>query len=149
MHNSAKSGLFLIEMIIAICFFALAAAVCTSLFVRAYLISKETRQLNMAVLTAQSVVESFKAGGTIEGAANAFDTDATYRKNAGDGSGGFVMLYDKNWQQTQDTPYAYTVDVAIDENASPRDIVVNVNTIADDGTETLLYSLEAKTYIAP
>jgi Tfp pilus assembly protein PilV len=144
MHNSAKSGLFLIEMIIAICFFALSAAVCTSLFVRAYLISKETRQANMAVLTAQSVVESFKAAdGTAEGTANAFDTVT----NAGDGSSGFLLFYDKNWQQTQGGKNAYTVDVAINENASPRDIVVNVNTTAEDGTQTLLYHLEAKTYI--
>jgi Tfp pilus assembly protein PilV len=145
MHNSAKSGLFLIEMIIAICFFALAAAVCTSLFVRAHLVSEETRQTNMAVLTAQSVVESFKAaGGTVKGAAETFSA----HPNDDSGRGSFTLYYDKGWQQTAGDDYDYKVDVTIDESVSPRDIVVHVMDIAGDGTQTLLYSLEAKTYIS-
>lgn len=144
MNNSTKSGLFLIEMIIAIAFFAIAAAVCTNLFVRAHLISENTRQSNMAVLTAQSVVEGFKASdGTAEGVAGVIAPGA--QVTASDGS--FNLFYDEDWQQTDRENCKFVVDVSIDEGSSPRGIAINVINKAADGSENLIYSLEACKYI--
>lgn len=58
-NNSSKTGLFLMELIIAILFFSLAGAVCIQLFVRSHIISNESVELNCSVLWAQNVAETF------------------------------------------------------------------------------------------
>jgi len=58
----SKSGLFLMELIILICFFALAAVICVQLFAAAHTISRRSADIQMAVLHAQNVAEAFKAG---------------------------------------------------------------------------------------
>ena len=67
---SSKSGLFLIELIIAIVFFAVASAICTQLFVRAHLLSTRSRDMSAASAIAQNYVESLKG---LEPAAMAAD----------------------------------------------------------------------------
>lgn len=59
-RNSSKSQLFLMEFICVVMFFALCAALCIHVFVQADRISKEGRQLNEALLLAQSVAETIK-----------------------------------------------------------------------------------------
>lgn len=61
-RSSSKSGLFLLELIIAIVFFAAASAACTQLFVQAHLTSNHSRDLNMAANIAQNTAESFQSG---------------------------------------------------------------------------------------
>ncbi len=57
--QSSKSSLFLIELIIAIFFFIIAATICTRLFVKSYTISNETISINHAVLWTQNLAEIF------------------------------------------------------------------------------------------
>lgn len=57
----SKSALFLMELIIAILFFALASTVCIRLFSKAYLLSKQTVNENHAVMHAQNLAECFLA----------------------------------------------------------------------------------------
>ena len=59
-RSSSKSGLFLIELIIAIVFFAVSSAICTQLFVKAHVISTRSNDLNIAAQIAQSYAENFK-----------------------------------------------------------------------------------------
>lgn len=59
--RSHGSGLFLIEMIIAIGFFSLACAVCVQLFVKGHLMSVESNELSRSVIYAQNAAEAFKA----------------------------------------------------------------------------------------
>ncbi|MEG1773840.1 MAG: hypothetical protein RR320_03185 [Oscillospiraceae bacterium] len=59
--GSGRSGLFLMELILAIGFFALTSAVCVQIFARAHLISRESGELTHAMLWCQSAAESFKA----------------------------------------------------------------------------------------
>lgn len=61
-YQAHKSSLFLIELILAIAFFALASAVCLQLFVKSHMISQETSQLNTAVNLASSAAECFREG---------------------------------------------------------------------------------------
>ncbi|MDR1320408.1 MAG: hypothetical protein LBK56_03135 [Gracilibacteraceae bacterium] len=58
---SSKSSLFLLEMIIAILFLAVAAAVCMRLFAQAHTTGAESENLTRAVMTAQSLTENLKA----------------------------------------------------------------------------------------
>lgn len=56
-QSSGKSGLFLVELIIAIVFFAAASAVCVQLFVKAHLLSTRSQDLGTASLIAQNWAE--------------------------------------------------------------------------------------------
>ena len=58
-----RSGLFAIELLIAVGVFALCAAICIGLFVRAEVMSADSADLNRAVTEARSVAECFKAAG--------------------------------------------------------------------------------------
>ncbi|MCL2633365.1 MAG: hypothetical protein FWD34_02500 [Oscillospiraceae bacterium] len=59
----SKKNLLLIEMIIVILFFALAAAGCVTLFAQAYSDGNYSRELTSAVIQAQNIAEFFKASG--------------------------------------------------------------------------------------
>ena len=58
-----RSGLFMIELLIAVGVFTFCAAVCVGLFVRAEAMSRESEALNRAAAEARSVVECWKAAG--------------------------------------------------------------------------------------
>lgn len=62
-YTSHKSSLFLIELIIAIAFFALAGGICLQLFVKSHLLSREASQLSDAVNLASSAAEIFRQCG--------------------------------------------------------------------------------------
>ncbi|MDR0434326.1 MAG: hypothetical protein LBH21_04580, partial [Gracilibacteraceae bacterium] len=59
--SSSKSSLFLLEMIIAILFLAITAAICMRLFVQAHTTGEASENLTRAVMTAQSLTENLKA----------------------------------------------------------------------------------------
>ena len=56
-RESSKSSLFLLELMISIVFFALAAAGCVQVFAKAHMLSQEAGRLDMAVSAAQSLAE--------------------------------------------------------------------------------------------
>ncbi len=60
-NNARKTGLFLMELIIAILFFSLAAAICIQLFVKSHMISERSIALNHSILLAQNTAEIFHA----------------------------------------------------------------------------------------
>lgn len=60
-NNARKTGLFLMELIIAILFFSLAATICILLFVKSHMISERSIALNHSILLAQNTAEIFYA----------------------------------------------------------------------------------------
>ncbi len=58
-----RSGLFAIELLIAVGVFSLCAAICVGLFVRSEVMSQDSADLNHAVSEARSVADCFKAAG--------------------------------------------------------------------------------------
>ena len=62
-RTMSGSGLFLIELMLAILIFALASAICLQVFVTASQLSDESVAINRAVISAQSGAECFKATG--------------------------------------------------------------------------------------
>ena len=80
--NSSKSGLFLMELIMSIMFFSLAAVVCVELFVKSHTLSKSVVELNHAVVECDSVAEFIQGvGGNIE-------------------QDSFMYTYDKNFNRS-------------------------------------------------
>ena len=57
--SSRRSNLLLMEIILSVLFFSFASAVCLQMFVRASLLGRETRELDMAVRYVSSAAELF------------------------------------------------------------------------------------------
>ncbi|MDR1962005.1 MAG: hypothetical protein LBQ16_06955 [Gracilibacteraceae bacterium] len=91
-RSSSKSSLFLLEMIIAILFLAVASAVCMRLFVQAHVSGAASENLTRAVMVTQSLAENLRAAPAPEewlsGAAGARAT----------GPGEWVFCYDEDWR---------------------------------------------------
>lgn len=90
-----RSGLFAIELLIAVGIFTLCAAICVGLFVRAEVMSRNSADLNRAVAEARSAAECFKAaGGNLE---------ETARLTGGELASGerLVLEYDANWNRLE------------------------------------------------
>ena len=56
-QTSSRSGLLLMEIIIAILFFSVVSAICLQLFVKSHKLGQNTEELDMAVRQASSVAE--------------------------------------------------------------------------------------------
>ena len=58
-RSSSRTGLFLMELIIAILLFAISGVLCIQMFVKSHLLSKDSVTLNHSILWAQNVAEAF------------------------------------------------------------------------------------------
>lgn len=58
-RTSSRTGLFLMELILAVLLFALASILCVQMFVKSHTLSKSSVELNHAVLWTQNVAEGF------------------------------------------------------------------------------------------
>ena len=88
-----RSGLFAIELLIAVGIFSLCAAICVGLFVRSEVMSQDSADLNRAVTEARSAVECFKAAGG--------DLEKTARLTGGELAEGKLLLrYEENFELT-------------------------------------------------
>ena len=66
-RSNARSSLFLIELIIAILFFSLGAAVCVQAFVKAHTVTGEARDLSFASSTVSSAANVLRySDGSVE-----------------------------------------------------------------------------------
>ncbi len=87
-----RSGLFAIELLIAVGVFSLCAAICVGLFVRSEVMSQNSADLNRAVTEARSAAECFKAVGG--------DLEKTAELTGGSLEDGKLRLYyDQDWQK--------------------------------------------------
>lgn len=88
-----KSGLFAIELLIAVGVFSLCAAICVGLFVRSEVMSQDSADLNRAVAEARSAAECFKAVGG--------DLEKTAELTGGQISGDTTLFisYDQSWHK--------------------------------------------------
>ena len=88
-----RSGLFAIELLIAVGVFSLCAAICVGLFVRSEVMSQDSAGLNRAVAEARSAAECFKAvGGDLEKTA-----ELTGGQIIGDTT--LFISYDHSWHK--------------------------------------------------
>ncbi len=88
-----RSGLFAIELLIAVEVFSLCAAICVGLFVRSEVMSQDSAGLNRAVAEARSAAECFKAvGGDLEKTA-----ELTGGQIIGDTT--LFISYDQSWHK--------------------------------------------------
>lgn len=88
-----RSGLFAIELLIAVGVFSLCAAICVGLFVRSEVMSQDSADLNRAVNEARSAADCFKAAGG--------DLEKTAALTGGEVLSGDTLFvaFDENWRK--------------------------------------------------
>ena len=124
------------ELIIAICFFAVASAICVQLFAHAHTLSQKSKGMQMAVLNAQSVAEGFRGlDGNIEALAGIWQVSAV--------DDGFTAWFDDDWANVTYSS-RFKMSVAVDSSVVPATINVNVT---DTVLDTVLYYVRLSRYI--
>ena len=123
----AKSGLFLMELIIIICFFALASSISVQLFATAHTLSRRSVGIQMAVKNAHNAAEIFKHFGNIGSSGDNIQ----------------IRWFDEDWNESEQTG-RYKMRLEVDQNTilATLDIVV---TDVFAGIE--LHSLRVKRYL--
>ncbi|MCR5675444.1 MAG: hypothetical protein K6G16_07035 [Lachnospiraceae bacterium] len=116
MNQSSKSNtaLFLMEMIVVICFFSLVAVICVRLFAAAGIASDHSVDLNHAVRAEESLAEVWiSCGGDLEKTAALFPQAQLGQDNRSPMNGTLTLYYDSEWQITgADSPAAYRITLA-------------------------------------
>ena len=136
-QHTRRSSLFLMELIIAILFFSLAAAICVRLFVKSHTLEKDSINLNHAVNTATSVAEIFRSQNDIYSLLQEQFPDGELTETS------YRFFYDKNWNLCDVSTAEYIISLHTEES---NDFLLG--TVDVTNHETALYQLQLKKYIA-
>ncbi|MCI8674375.1 MAG: hypothetical protein HFI89_12960 [Lachnospiraceae bacterium] len=136
--SSSRSGLLLMEIIIAILFFSLASAICLQLFVKAHNLGQDTQELDMAVRQASSVADVLsQSERPLELLRELYpdaDIDAVQSH----------IYYDQSFRPCGNEASNYRLDIS----AAADDAQTSIYTIAvyNDETGDEIYGLEVMSY---
>lgn len=117
----SKSSVFLFELMVVIMVFTIAAAICTSIFAESYMMSRESSDLTMSSINAQTLAEKFKAG----------------EENID------VLFFDRHWESSNDSNSTYKIELTPD----PTEGNIASATIEATRDGKSIYSLTVKEYI--
>lgn len=153
-----KAPLALMEQMVMLLVFALAAALCLQAFIKSDEISLRSQARSDAALAAQNVAEIARhSGGSAEYALmeTAKKLGVSYQKIAGNISANLVIFYDKEWKPvTEEGDYILTVQEIPAAEAglqkiliqvadlSNREDAVQMEALVDLPEEELLFELE-------
>ncbi len=139
-NRSSHSGLFLLEMILAILAFSLVSAVCLQLFVKAHTLGQDTKDLDMAVRQTTSVASVLtQTEAPMEYLKTLYPDALT--DNAGRSA---TLCYDQDYQPCKEQDCAYQMQIT----ASPLDGQTTVYsiTVRKAGSTSKIYALEVTAY---
>lgn len=136
--SSSRSGLLLMEIIIAILFFSLSSAICLQLFVKAHNLGQDTRELDMAVRQASSVADVLSQSEQSVELLREFYPDADIDDAQSH------IYFDQSFQPCGSEASRYTLDIS----AAVDDARTSVYTISvyDSEAGEEIYSLEVMAY---
>ena len=116
MHTptARRSSLFLMELLIAILFFSIAAAVCVRIFVKSYTLEQENRELDHAVNLSASIGEIIRhSKGDLEVCSELLENEyptGTWTKDT------FALTFDTDWTPCDESSAVYTVLVQFERD---------------------------------
>lgn len=102
-RNSSKSSLFLIELIIAILFFAIGSAICVRGFVKAHSLSVDAQDLSFASAQVSS------AASVLKYTDGSFEEFCRYFPDAAQDKDGFLVFYDSDREACKEENAFYTL----------------------------------------
>jgi len=137
-HRHSRSALFLMEIIIVILFFVISAAVCVRVFTLAAILNRDSRNLNGAVIAAESAAAAYKsAGGDLAKAALVL---------GGEVSGDTLNIYlAEDWQETEQKDAAFAVRLEGKDALYPNQKNADITVTTTDGQA--IYTLNIKTSV--
>ena len=166
--SGSGSGPFLMEMLVVVGFFIICASICIMVFVKSDNISREARDINQAVLMAQSLTEELKAGVDPQWSQQLPDRNIWQHLAEADGeneeyaewnrelveSSGYegmhAIYWDSSWKVTEpnlNTPYLGLIYQGTVDGMRRTDVLVLRYGRGDDKGE-LLYRLQTESYEA-
>lgn len=161
-----RSSLFLLELIIAILFFSLTSAVCVQIFVRAHLISRQTKEQNMALEKISGFTEVFLAGASIEdlpgviksAGADEQPTSETFSDSSDSGistqeeTSSYQIYYDADWQPCNPDNATFLIQIQIKPQGALQHGTFSAQHLDaenENDTDSILYSVETDFCPAP
>ena len=131
MKARSKTSLFLIEMILMVLFFSLSAAVCMQFFASAQTTSQNSRDLNNAVLYAQSAAECYKAAN-----GDPAQTASLLNCPVPEAAEAILLFFDSKWNPVPETGVFSLILQSVNGTADIR--------VIKNGVEEPLFSLTVK-----
>ena len=104
--GNSRLSLFLMELIIALLFFALSAAICVKMFVGAHVMAEDTQNLSNAVMWSENLSEVFvNEKGNLQKIAGLYpDAYVTYPAEDDDSQHGtLIIFFDDEWNITDES----------------------------------------------
>lgn len=151
-NNARKTGLFLMELIIAILFFSLAAAICIQLFVKSHMISERNIALNHSILLAQNTAEIFYATNgdpekmaSLLGCGESSDTAAVADS---DNASTLTLFYTDKFNRLDPAQAASAVfqqTISLSADSDPALITCHV-VISEPSSGAVIYSLDTTVF---
>lgn len=138
--TSSHSSLFLLELMIAVFFFCIAAAVCVRFFVKSQILSQDTRNLDMAVNQTTAFAELFRSNHDFFDLIEEQCPDKTFSKE----DHTITLYYSDNWTPCKENASAFSLEINIDETET---ICSGHFTVLRSDTQDEIFSLETKKYI--
>ena len=138
MHSkpARRSSLFLLELLIAILFFSLSAAVCVRIFVKSYTLELESADLNYAVHASTSIAEILYHHETpVEYLKDTYPL-ADFDKNS------ICIYYDTDWQPSNIENSAYILELTLNDSTTYL-----IGQIEVSKTDQVLYTLTIEKYM--
>ncbi len=120
-RSNSRLSLFLMELIVAIMFFSLSAAVCVRLFASAHIMAETTENLSNATIWTQNLAEAFEGKkGRLSDMADLFP-DAVISYTTSDPSmsdGSLVLFFDDKWNHVNglaDSSYVANLSITTED----------------------------------
>ncbi|HJC10651.1 MAG TPA: hypothetical protein H9935_07515 [Candidatus Blautia merdigallinarum] len=134
-----RSNLFLLELILAIFFFALASAVCILFFVQARALSRETHTQNEALVCAKNLSAFFESQeGSLTDIADNFPESSLEDSR-------LEIFYDENWNLCSEEEKSYLASLTL-SGSSYEDHLLEGEIQVSDGSEVFCI-LDVSCYI--
>ncbi|MDO5601406.1 MAG: hypothetical protein Q4G07_01425 [Oscillospiraceae bacterium] len=135
MRQHSKSSLFLMELIIAILFFAVSSALCIQLFVYAHNKTQASRDLNFAMTQCESAAELYRAS---EGDFGALASSLQAQQNAG---GAAVCYFSAQGMAAPSGAAAYEMALRETRDGGLSTLVIEVYTLSSEQPSAPVYTM--------
>lgn len=138
-HSSSRSGLFLMEIIIAILFFSVVSAICLQLFVKAHNLGQNTEELDAAVRQAGSAADILsRSKEPME------QLEEIYPDSDMDKTGGLIY-FAKDFQNCgkEDAVYCLKIATGTEDDGL---CTYNITFYANDEADDIIYSMDVTAY---
>lgn len=136
------SGLFLLELLLAILFFSIASTVCVRFFVKAHLLSADSGSLNMSVYESTGIAEVIRSSSNEKQAVSILSRLYPY---ADSDTSVFTVYYDSDFQACTSDDAVYAIETTFTYEDLMLTGSIESRKLEDNA---LIYSLTVKKYIS-